>query len=275
MPKMTDLRLGEIDLQLTRGDYEVLKMLRRFHFMRTDQIKRIFMSWKECSERGKLSATTRLLHRLEKHKLIYHLPRRNRPMRGGTYGLVWHLTENGVRILRLREGTTGQRFRPHEPTDKFLTHTLAVVETFVVYVETVRAHKNMEPIAFEVEREAMREFKIDGKKTSIRPDMFICVKIDGPRYFMYIEVDLGTEGAAEIAAKCKRYIDYHRIGKAKEEHGVFPLVLWVVPDEARKEWIRKTVSKATKGWTRIHSVVTLEEFPRLLAEDDFWNESRI
>ena len=274
MPKMTDLMLGQIDLELTRRDYEVLKMLRQFRFMRTDQIKRLFMRKHEGSERAKLSATTRLLHRLMNHGLISHLPRKNKPVGGGSYGLVWYLSESGMRLFDLREGTAKRRHRPHDPSPKYLQHTLAVVETFVVYAETVWAAGGaLTPERIEVEKEAIREFKIDGKKSRIWPDLFIQVKAEEERYFFYIEVDLGTEGASEVLTKCKRYWDYCRTGKAKTEHGCFPLVLWLVPNSMRKEWMMKAIMRGlTKKQQWPFAVATADEFPKVIRSDKYWNE---
>ena len=125
MNKATIMEINMIDISLSQHDREVLQLIRRFRFIRTDQLCRIFFQEPETTERAKLSRTTRCLHRLEKWGVTTHLARRVRPDRGGTYSLVWYLTETGMRVLDIGKRNM-KRSRPYTPSQTFLEHTLAI-----------------------------------------------------------------------------------------------------------------------------------------------------
>ncbi len=50
----------------------------------------------------------------------------------------------------------------------------------------------------------------------------------------FIEIDCDTETVARVVDKCERYIHYGRSGAEQKQTGVFPHVVWIVPDEKRK-----------------------------------------
>jgi hypothetical protein len=49
----------------------------------------------------------------------------------------------------------------------------------------------------------------------------------------WIEVDRGTESGTAVARKCDFYRRYWQAGIEQARTGVFPKVLWLVPDEPR------------------------------------------
>lgn len=49
----------------------------------------------------------------------------------------------------------------------------------------------------------------------------------------FIEQDQDTESLPTIARKCGVYLDYYRSGQEQHDHGVFPLVWWLVPSTKR------------------------------------------
>ena len=277
MSKVTNLEIGMIDLSLDDRDRQILQLMRRLRFMRTDQLCRIFFQEPETTDRAKLSRTTRCLHRLEKWGVITHLPRKVRPNRGGTYGLVWHLTETGTRLLDIcRE--IPKRHRPYEPSETFLKHSLAVAEVYTITMETARKEPAFAAKTIEIESEAAREHKTPAtyltpsKTTRICPDMFLEIdNVDesGKKItdYWYIEVDLGTERSKSLMEKCKRYVSYYKTGAPQKEHGVTPAVLFVVPDEQRKATILEVVRKLPDiGWHKCFFLVTEEELLGRLAK---------
>jgi hypothetical protein len=54
----------------------------------------------------------------------------------------------------------------------------------------------------------------------------------------FIEVDRGTESLPTVLRQCDRYESYRRSGAAQAEVGVFPIIVWVVPDDRRAEKLR-------------------------------------
>lgn len=277
MNKTTILELNMIDMDLSPRDREILNLLQRIRFMRTDQICRLFFQEPEGTERAKLSRTTRCLHRLEKWGVIAHMPRKVRPNRGGTYGLVWYLTETGMRVLDLGK-TSKKRSRPYEPSMTFLEHTLTVAEIYTDTVTLTREKDGMRLLTAEIEGEAARThvkpatYLSGSIYTKIWPDMFLCLEgtyENGNKYrdYWYIEVDLGTERSKAITEKCLRYIEYYRTGQAQAKYNLFPGVLFVVADKKRKEFILSTISKLeNKGLQKMFAVVTFEEYPEKLVQ---------
>lgn len=277
MSKVTDLGIGMMDLNLDTKDREILQLMRRLRFMRTDQLCRIFFQEPEATDWAKLSRTTRCLHYLEKWGIVTHLPRKVRPNRGGTYGLVWYLTETGIRVLNIGKSNT-KRQRPYEPSETFLKHSLALAEAYTVVMETARKEPAFVAKTIEIESEAAREHKTPAtyltpsKITRICPDMFLEIdNVDesgkGVADYWYIEVDLGTERSKSLMEKCKRYVSYYKTGAPQKEHGVTPAVLFVVSDEQRKTMIQEVVRKLPDiGWQKWFFLVTEEELPGRLVK---------
>jgi hypothetical protein len=102
--------------------------------------------------------------------------------------------------------------------------------------------------------------------TALRPDMYaatICGEYED-RWF--IELDLHTESPSKVIEKCRRYHDYYRSGLEQKLHNVFPLVVWIVPDAARKESVTKHIREAFQKQPKIFIVITPEELETLIRQ---------
>lgn len=55
--------------------------------------------------------------------------------------------------------------------------------------------------------------------------------------------DLATESLPTIERKCLRFIAYWRSGVEQQQCGVFPEVLWVVPDEHRRANVERVLGR--------------------------------
>lgn len=64
-----------------------------------------------------------------------------------------------------------------------------------------------------------------------------------------------------MAAKCKQYIQYFNTGIEQRENEIFPLVIWIVPDEKRKLAILNRIKEDLNAYWELFTVVTLEELP--------------
>ena len=77
----------------------------------------------------------------------------------------------------------------------------------------------------------------------------------------FYEIDMATESLNRVLNQCKKYIAYYQIGiEQREQNGVFPLVLWIVPHDKRKEAISKKIESELNNFQPMFQVVTLEEF---------------
>ena len=266
-PYLTDLRLGEIELTLIARDRQILETLRTFRYMRTNQLRRLFFFSNHSTQRAALTATTKNLNRLKAAGLINNLEKRIGGVRTGSLGLVWYITEGGVRLLELGKGKERKRINAPDPSPIFLRHTLAVTECAVQITEICRMAQGLTLKTLHVEPETWRAYQKDGKAQSLRPDLYVEI-INGKyedRWF--IEMDLDTESVQEIVEKCCRYQHYCQTGKEQQANGVFPLVLWIVPTEERREKIVEAIRlQFGNRFPHLHLIITPDALWNTLTE---------
>lgn len=246
MTRISALRLSEIDLALTGRDREILEKLSELRYLKTNQIQRLFFP-PLVTPRAALSATTRALNRLKNLGIISHLERRIGGVRAGSQGLIWHLTEAGLRLLAIGTLQAGKRIRFQEPSPTFLRHILAVAECYTQITQICQTEKAMGLSEVTVEPECWRKFTQNGKVVSLRPDLFAKTTSGDYQDTWFIEMDLATESATDIVTKCRRYHQYYQTGIEQRDGDVFPIVLWVVPDQARKERLEEAITTAFRG----------------------------
>lgn len=218
-----------IAARLSDRDWSLLSWLRQHRYATTDQLRRAFFV-----DHANLAAAThacvRVLGRLATQRILTRLERRVGGARRGSSGYVWCLDTIGDRLTREEGGT---RRRVHEPSLAFLRHTLAVTETRVQIQEAARAGTFLVN-GVQIETEAWREYVGPGGVRSIlKPDLMVTVSSDAYDDHWYVEVDLGTESLPVLLRKCRAYEAYRRSGRAQDEHGVFPRVLWLLTTPER------------------------------------------
>jgi hypothetical protein len=82
-----------------------------------------------------------------------------------------------------------------------------------------------------------------GGRFTLKPDAYVVLLVGGDENYWFLEVDLGTEHAPTITRKCDLYRYYWQSGTEDERTGVFPRVLWLVPDERRAEVVRGVIRR--------------------------------
>ena len=98
----------------------------------------------------------------------------------------------------------------------------------------------------------------------LKPDMFAITRCDDYEDRWFIEIDLATESPQKIIDKCERYRDYYRSGTEQKEFGVFPLVLWIVPDEKRKAALHEHIRKTYPDGPKMFVTSLLDELENLI-----------
>ena len=69
-----------------------------------------------------------------------------------------------------------------------------------------------------------------------------------------------------VMDKCKRYHQYLNSGIEQRQHnGVFPITVWIVPDEQRKQKMIEAIKETFKKAPSMFAVITAEEFEELMA----------
>ena len=268
MPRLTIAQLESIRSDLTDRDKRILLFMRNLHYMKTDQVRRVFYPLEEGkTPLSRTVSASKNLNRLKGLGLISHLEKRAGGIKSGAKGLIWHITEAGARLLYLGTDMQNARKRQLEPSPTFLRHTIAVTETFVQVVEICRDDPVMKLSRIEVEPDCWRDYQKSGKSISLRPDLY--VKTTTGEYFdhIFIEVDLDTESPSAIVEKCRRYLEYYQIGKEQKAYGAFPLVLWIAPDVKRKDRMKEAIAHSFPSrFPHIFSVIVPAELESVLRD---------
>lgn len=246
--------------QLSDRDQAILTSLERFRLLDTRQVQRLhFPSVSSMGHTTPLAAAracNRGLRRLQELGLVTALERRIGGVRRGSASYIWQLAPLGERYLRETRGHARRR-RYLEPGAQFVHHTLAVNDIAVALLE---AHRDLSEFTLEqlgTEPGNWRRFLgAAGETRWLKPDLHVVTGIDatpiaGARAgqaeeayeeHVFIEVDLGSEHAGRILAKCRVYADYAATGAYQARHGLFPAVVWVSPDKARRAALRAAVA---------------------------------
>ncbi|MDQ0923297.1 hypothetical protein QF038_001805 [Pseudarthrobacter sp. W1I19] len=108
-------------------------------------------------------------------------------------------------------------------------HTLDIAETFVRLLEA-----GARDMTFRTEPWCHTRVG----HVLLKPDFYL--EVGGACYFG--EADRGVEWEAQLTAKMRRYIQAIDSGAWPDDRA-FPLVLWLVPDEARRKYIEDIIHK--------------------------------
>jgi hypothetical protein len=239
--------------RLDERDRAILATLADFRLAQGDQLRRLHLAGVDPR------SGRRTLARLQHLGLISRLERRIGGKRGGSDGSLFHLTSNGVRLVRPDRPARS----PWPVSPQFQDHTLAVTELYAGLAEVHRARlATLSSFIPEAERRFTGLF---GQPVVIRADAFI--RLDGPDYFdlFFIEVDLGTESPATIRRKAASYFAYYVTGREQATSGgVFPKVVFLAATPEQAGRLTAALMTSPPAARRLTSVGVLNEAVRLL-----------
>lgn len=222
---------SELLEMLTERDLLILKDLEQFRLMSTRQIQRLRFAG-HVSISSATRTAVRVLGRLEGHRLISRLPRRVGGAIRGSAANIWQLASAGERLLRRLSGDHGRR-RYVEPSPQFTAHTLAVADIGVAVLEATY-RDDFELLELEAEPDCWREYvNAAGSREWLKPDLFVVTADAEIESHSFIEVDRGTEHFPVLLRKCEAYQRYWRTGTEQSSRGLYPAVVWVIPNEVR------------------------------------------
>ena len=101
----------------------------------------------------------------------------------------------------------------------------------------------------------------------MKPDLFTITTYQKYEDRWFIEMDLGSESPRQVVNKCDAYLRYYYTGIEQKETGMFPLVVWIVKDSARKEKLRSSIKESMKAQPRMFLVITPDELEKTLRGD--------
>jgi hypothetical protein len=272
-------RLAELSARLGLADFDILGLLGQHRFLTTGHVAGLVFGG-AASRLAGVRAAQRALRKLESQGSVTMLPRRVGGYGGGAAQSVWRLTEAGHRLLRLQaqggegrdrlggiDGGGRRRVRFVEPSAQFLAHTLRVADIRLVFerLETDSGGK-AELSQVQTEPECWRNWVgPHGAPMTLRPDLYVETTSDEYMDCWFVEVDMGTEHLPAVARKARAYEAYRLCGREQAARGVFPLVLWVTPDERRAEAIMAAIDSDPGCDVRPHRAACFDWLAELLA----------
>jgi hypothetical protein len=245
----------------------VLATLHRFRLLTTTQIQRLHVAGGAPSSR--LRRTQNLLKRLHGLGLVARLSRVIGGVRAGSSGYIYGLSGLGQAVLEVGGSTGARRRQVWESKPPFQDHMLGVAELYVRLRE-LEGLSAAELLTFDTEPRAWRHFTgSGGELVVVKPDAFVVVGFSTVERRAFIEVDRATESLPTIERKSTRYVAYWRSATEQQRHGVFPQVVWLVPDEHRRAGIEQALGRLAVEASKLFAVALSRDGPSLLMTPPF------
>lgn len=263
--RISPRQLAAISQQLTDRDLQALRTVSRFRVMSGAQLGRLF--WPEGSPRTRGRLARRGLSRLVRLDVLQPLARRVGGARSGSASTTYALGRAGQYLLQSEQPSKRRVRRAHTPGARYLAHTLAVAG---LYVELVDAERRglVEIATFSPEPECWRPYAgAWGAAMRLKPDAYLKLAVGEYEYSWFIEQDMATEAQTTIEGKARRYRDYYRTGTDQKARGVFPRVLWIVPNTPHAERVRETLERLPADAQRLFAVTTTADAIVLLSTE--------
>lgn len=272
---MTNTEMMKLAERLSERDWGIVASTRTYRFLTTRQLTR--MHFAPNGVTGRIPRAANLaLSRLRGLGLLANLARRIGGVRAGSSAHVWTVTDTGHRLLAWRDHKPrGARVRPYEPSSTFLEHTIAIAEVVLDLTEAATT-RQITVSRVELEPAAWRTYlDRSGATLHLKPDLAVTTMTDEYEDAWFIEVDRDTEPPGRIVHKCLQYQDYRRSSTEQRKRGVFPAVVWVVPNQRRHHQLRARIDTEPQIDQRLFTIITPDQLGELIAAgaNDFNNNT--
>ena len=249
---ITAARLESIEAQLTPRDTAILQDVARLRLVSGLQLARLHFDTDSSARRLSRLHLARLVH----VRVLMRLDRRVGGVRAGSDGYLYALDVVGRRLV----APDRTRWWPTPtPGDPFTRHTLTVAEVYVRLVEAAR-RSEFALVAFDGEPACWRRFHgPGGARQVLKPDAFVITAAGGFEDHCFVEVDMATEATTRITAKARAYISYLRSGREQAASGVFPQVVWLVPNERRRALVASALARIDAEYWQLFAVRLLTD----------------
>ena len=198
--------------------------------------------------------------------MLDRLERRQGGVGGGSSAWVYALGPAGRRMVAYWAGEGLPRSRgAHEPGVTWTSHTLAVSDLYV----RLRQAGRVELLDFDAEPACWRRHtRLGGAAGVLKPDAFVRLGVGEYEDSFLIEVDLGTEHRGQLTRQHRAYSEYFRSGEEQAKTGVFPGVLWIVPDAQRMALLADIHRGLPEQTRRLFTAATSEQVLDVLCGQD-------
>jgi len=254
-PYLTRSRIERLGRHLSDRDWAVIQTLARVRVATAGQLERLHFT--DVGRRQTRSVLASLVDR----RLLARLPRRVGGVRGGSAGFILVLDVAGQRLTR---SSGGRVQRPWPVGTPFLSHSLAVTELLVELTEAARASGGaVRLIDFVAEPGCWRPV---APGVVLKPDAEVVMQQGRYEDRWFIEVDRATESRTTLDRKLARFVADWRTGREQAATGVYPRVLWVVPDEARHAVLIDAFARQpVEAWPLFAAVTAADAVERITA----------
>ena len=260
--RISTQRVRALRNRLSDRDRRVLDAVDDLRLLSARQIERaIFDEGSELTRARRARAT---LQRLTEAGCLTRLERRIGGVRAGSASYIYALAPLGQRLLH--PGLDRLR-RVREPGTSFVDHTLGVAEVWVRLGEANRRGR-LQLRQFQAEPACWRQIPGAYHATSLKPDAYVALETNEWEQHSFVEVDLGTECQTVIRRKAQSYVDYWRTGNEQARFGVFPKVIFLVPDDRRRARIADTLAQLPAENWQLFQVAVLDDAIDALAPTD-------
>ena len=255
-------RYARLRSRLTDRDRAVLASLYQLRLLTSRQIQRLHLP--DGSPVTRARRTRALLQRLTELGVVVRLERTVGGVQPGSSAQVFGLSGRGLAVLNV-QGMYGRRRRTvWETKPYFMQHVLSVAEVCVGLTEQCRDGA-AELLTFDGEPAAWRRFTSGtGASVTLKPDGHVRVGIGDFERSVFLELDMASESLPTIERKCLAYVGYWRSGIEQRQHGVFPLVLWLVPNEERQRRLKAVTQSLVTEAHHLFAVALHGEGPTVL-----------
>ena len=247
---ITASRLTSVLAELTPDDRRIVDAVSTVRLARTTQLQRLLGVEGQSSVR----AFRRRLNQLTELGVLARLERRVGGRKSGSSSYVYGLGLAGHRIAN----PDARARTPWTPRASWLGHALLVSELYVRLVEAKRLGR-CALLGFAAEPRCWRTFSDGYVQAVLKPDSFVRLGIGDIEAHYFVEIDRGTESPNTLASKFAVYRRYWLTGQEQARHGVFPSVLWVVPDDQRKGVVVDVAGRQPPDSWELHAVTTFED----------------
>jgi hypothetical protein len=263
--RLSPRQLAAISDRLSPRDRQALRTVSRFRVMSGAQLRELL--WDEISPNARARVARRGLTRLVRLGVLQPLARRVGGERSGSASTTYAVGRAGQYLLQSGAASRPRVRAAHTPGARYLAHTLAVAQLYVDLIAAERQER-AELIRFEPEPECWRPYLVGfGARQALKPDAFLKLAIADYEFSWFVEQDMATEALTTVKGKALRYHEYFRTGTEQAARGVFPRVLWIVPDHDRAESVRETLTQLPAAAHRLFVVTTTADALALLTSE--------
>lgn len=263
--------IDELADWLSERDLAILRSVAEHYFLTARHVEALHFANHAPVSGSRIAR--RALARLRDLRLLGALDRHIGGLGRGSEGLVHYVDIVGDQLLSARSGRRTRRFH-HEPSRRFVRHTLAIADTRLALIQANRegqlglADSTVEPASW-------RRFTgLGGARLTLKPDLYLETAVASDSdlvHAWFVEVDLGTETIPTLLKKCADYETYRRTGLEQAHGGGFPVVVWSVAHadpakaERRRQALREAIDRDRTLTPALFRIVAPDQLMPLLA----------